>query len=304
MELLFLIVVIITLITIVFSGCCTNVKNDPVIVAMIEDLSSNLLCLSLQFLPLSDYEIFFSKYKLPPQKTKYCRVQYEHRFYGKNYAAQEFFNFHYDPGGEVMSRWFPRTIKQFASYPLLRSSKKTVEIILYKNGFFDIDSKIPMSYRGNQTGWDQNIKSFFIKYAISDEKFPHAEVKLFKKDGTLINVIFHNLRNHYNFKFVATIQFLSLGGENLHSVSPSFHLQIKNNIILYQPSFHLFDTTNTTSRTLTCTTTLPQINSFKICNQTNNVQEIEINQNLKMNVAYFFQNYLKDCEFYVQVEFS
>ena len=53
-----------TIISIVLGGVCRDPQNeektDPFILAVIE---SNSLCMILQFLMLSDYELFFFKYE-------------------------------------------------------------------------------------------------------------------------------------------------------------------------------------------------------------------------------------------------
>ena len=66
MKLLFWIILINTLLSIVLSGMCQKkqqqeIKQDSFILAVIEN--GNLLCNILQFLMLSDYELFFKKYK-------------------------------------------------------------------------------------------------------------------------------------------------------------------------------------------------------------------------------------------------
>ena len=222
--------------------------------------------------------------KIASEKTKKCRVKYEERFYGKNrknFIIQEFFNFHSYEGNMVMNRWFPQTIKQFASFELYLPDLNPFEIILYKNGFFDINSQISVDYKGRHHGWNQNIESFFI---LDSWKNPlsgimkysrNTKIMLFKKDETCLQLIFHD-----SYPQEATI--LSPYADETfftrHNLSPSFFFVAKNNQIFDGPMFQLFEET-TTSTTKKCTIT----------------PEIEINKKLNMSITKFFDKYVKNC---------
>ena len=206
---------------------------------------------------------FLNMKKLLFEKTKQCHVKYQERFYGvnrENFIIQEFFNFDHAQNLPVMNRWFPQTIKQFASFELFFSKKDNpLETILYKNGFFDIrysKKKIIPIYDWDQEDWNQNIESFFIytsQISRGGDKYSRITIiKLFKTDGQCLELEFvpKNQKSMTPFTPIAQIRpvhdktFLMV-----HSLSPSFFVGIKNNQFCTAPSFQLFGNTNTTSET-------------------------------------------------------
>jgi hypothetical protein len=314
----FFLVIFLTIahITIVLSGGCQN--NDSILV-LIESLNGNLLCLILQFLPLHDYQNFFKIYmneissKKLLFKFKQCLVQYEQRFYGHYEGVQEFFHFHSNYQGQVnlINRWFPKTVKQFATFSFESSAVTFLfETILYKNGFFDLQVLLgakQMKYKKpfcNIFGWNENVQSFFIQelnFRRTDN--PLLKISLFKKDGTLF--IF-NLEMPYTHFGKRTPKFTFTQFEkpfiSMHNLSPSFYLTINSNKndIHFFPKFHLFSSEiDRTSHTNVCIDDIPGMNSIEIHNNaTTDIQEIEIeilNQKHKMNMTHFFNTYVKNC---------
>lgn len=272
MDLLFFIMLLIPFITIILSGNCmvkpNEFPNDHIFRDYIEPLSGNLLCLSLQFLPLSDYKLFFKKYaKSAPEETSICRVKFEERHYSG--VVHEFFNFVNSGDKFQKGRWFPQTFKQFASWTQDSSPyENTFQAILYKNGFFEIISHRKFDYdysQVDQNDWNQNIESFFIKSSYPSGHYARETIiNLFKKDKKClpVKVMFQNQQNVIISRPNDEASFF------VHNLVPSFFFAIKNNKIDMQPNnkpmFHEFDCyPDTTFYTKTCER-IPETSTNKI----------------------------------------